>query len=111
VETPVVAFVPVPVRAEDPVLYSNANPDVEPPKAPVPSTLKPWRPDASTRGPAVDVTVASDGSVEKVRLVSGARLADMMLLSHIKAWRFEPAVRDGAPVRYQLRLEDPVVAP
>ena len=29
-------------------------------------------------------------------------LPDMMLLSAAKDWRFEPALKDGRPVRYRL---------
>jgi hypothetical protein len=44
-------------------------------------------------------------------MLSATRLADMMLLSHVKSWRFEPAMREGTPVRYRVMLNDPVVAP
>jgi hypothetical protein len=31
-------------------------------------------------------------------------MADMMLLSGAKLWRFSPAVKDGKPVRYRTTL-------
>jgi outer membrane biosynthesis protein TonB len=50
----------------------------------------------------MELVVASDGSVERVRLVSAPkRMADMMLLSGAKLWKFTPAVKDGVPVRYR----------
>jgi outer membrane biosynthesis protein TonB len=77
----------------------------------VPSLIRPWRVNQAEPGPSVEVTVARDGTVERVRMLSATRLADMMLLSHVKAWRFQPAVRAGEAVRYRVRLDDPVVAP
>jgi hypothetical protein len=105
--------VPAPViaRLEDATVYTSANADVAPPRSPSPSPLRPWRADSAEPGPSVEVTVASDGSVEKVRMLAAGRLSDMMILSHIKSWRFEPAQRDGEAVRYRILLADPVVAP
>jgi outer membrane biosynthesis protein TonB len=106
--------VPTPVitRLEDTtVVYTSANAEVAPPRSPSPTPLRPWRADSSLPGPSVEVTVASDGSVEKVRMFAVGRLSDMMILSHIKSWRFEPAQRDGEAVRYRILLADPLVAP
>ena len=42
------------------------------------------------------------GDVMHVRLIDGPRrMPDMMLLSGAKMWRFQPAVKDGDPVRYR----------
>ena len=55
--------------------------------------------------PEVELLVAANGEVESVKLVSGATTAvSGMRLSALKAWRFEPATRDGRPVRYRLRI-------
>ena len=35
---------------------------------------------------------------------SPARFHERMILSHIKAWTFRPAMKDGRPVRYRLRI-------
>jgi outer membrane biosynthesis protein TonB len=107
------AVVPVPVKAreDDNTVYTPADSDVSPPRSPVPSLIRPWRANQAEPGPSVEVTVARDGTVERVRMLSATRLADMMLLSHVKAWRFQPAVRAGEAVRYRVRLDDPVVAP
>jgi outer membrane biosynthesis protein TonB len=53
----------------------------------------------------MELVISTDGTVERVRLVSEPRrMADMMLLSGAKLWRFAPAVRDGVPVRYRTTL-------
>jgi len=92
----------------DYTVYSSADADVVPPTPPVASGIRPWRLKA---GPAVEVTVASDGTVEKVRVLGSTRMSDAMVLSHVKAWKFVPALRAGDPVRYRMLLDDPVVAP
>jgi len=92
----------------DYTVYSSADADVVPPTPPVASGIRPWRIKA---GPSVEVTVASDGTVEKVRVLGTTRMSDAMVLSHVKAWKFAPALRAGDPVRYRLLLDDPVVAP
>ena len=105
VATPVVA------KPEDTTVYTSANVDVAPPRSPSPSKLRPWRADTALPGPSVEVTVARDGSVEKVRMLAAQQLSDMMILSHVKSWQFEPAQRDGETVRYRILLADPLVAP
>jgi outer membrane biosynthesis protein TonB len=58
-------------------------------------------------GPVSEFELIIDraGRVERVRLTSAVnQLQDKMLLAAAKAWLFQPAVRDGQPVRYQLRL-------
>jgi hypothetical protein len=52
-----------------------------------------------------DLLVDRQGRVEQVLLASNpARFHERMLLSHIKAWTFQPAMKDGRPVRYRLRV-------
>ena len=49
----------------------------------------------------IELLVAADGTVETVKLVSSPRTVhDSMWLSAIKAWQFQPAMKDGRPVRY-----------
>jgi protein TonB len=49
----------------------------------------------------VELVVAADGTVETVKLVSSPRdVHDSMWLSAMKAWQFQPALRNGVPVRY-----------
>jgi TonB family protein len=53
----------------------------------------------------VEVTVGPTGDVEGIRLLSAAtRYQERMILSAIKAWQFEPATKEGTPVRYRLRV-------
>jgi hypothetical protein len=50
----------------------------------------------------IELIVAVDGSVESVRLMGKARsVHDAMFLSVAKAWQFQPALRNGVPVRYR----------
>ena len=86
-------------------IYSPADADVKPPVMIYPS-LPPTVFVAKDQDPTVinrmELVVAADGSVERVRLLNGpTRMPDMMLLSGAKLWKFTPAVKDGVPVRYR----------
>lgn len=100
--------VPAIPKIQDSTVYSSADTDVIPPTPPVVSGLRPWR---SKAGPSVEVIVGSNGTVEKVQVLGTTHMSDAMVLSHVKAWKFAPALRAGDPVRYRLLLDDPVVAP
>lgn len=51
---------------------------------------------------SMELVVSESGTVMQVRLVEGPRrMPDMMLLSGAKNWKFQPAVKDGEPVRYR----------
>jgi hypothetical protein len=55
--------------------------------------------------PLVELVVSPAGEVESAKLVSPpAAMMPVMMLSAIKAWRFDPAKRDGKPVRYRLAV-------
>jgi outer membrane biosynthesis protein TonB len=55
--------------------------------------------------PEVELVVSPTGEVESVRLVTEtAGVIPKMMLSAIKTWHFQPATRDGRPVRYRLRM-------
>jgi hypothetical protein len=88
----------------DITIYSGDDDDVRPPmmrspQLPAPLMLSGSRSDLVNR---MEILVAADGSVERVRLVgSAARMPDMMLLSGAKLWKFTPAMKDGDPVRYR----------
>lgn len=90
------------VSASDPV-YSKANADVTPPRQVYPAL--PAEPaTASLKGAltVVDLIVAPDGLVERVHLRTTPRTVhEFMLLSAVKAWRFQPALLDGRPVRFR----------
>jgi hypothetical protein len=85
------------------IVYTMTDTSVEPPQL-----VYPHLPRVPSGGPDVnsmEVVVAEDGSVERVRLISAARrMTDMMLLSGAKSWRFAPALRDGQPVRYRMTI-------
>jgi TonB family protein len=50
----------------------------------------------------LEIVVSPTGTVEHARLISTAnRYEDRMIVSAVKAWRFEPAMKDGRPVRYR----------
>ena len=50
----------------------------------------------------IELVIAPDGRVESVKLVGVPRdVHDSMLLSAAKAWEFEPARKNGVPVRYR----------
>jgi hypothetical protein len=43
--------------------------------------------------------------VEQVRLISTSnRFQDRMIVSAAKAWQFEPAMKNGQPVRYRTQI-------
>jgi len=86
-------------------IYSPSDVDVQPPVMIYPSLPPPMfiarNADAVVLN-RMELVVAADGSVERVRLVNGpTRMPDMMLLSGAKMWKFSPAVKDGVPVRYR----------
>ena len=92
------------------VVYSAADaPQVVPP-----TLLTPRRgtdPAAGRSGESraeVELLVSTAGEVESVKLVSGQTTTlSGMQVSAIKAWRFQPATREGLPVRYRLRMPLP----
>jgi outer membrane biosynthesis protein TonB len=50
----------------------------------------------------IELVVSSDGSVESVKLLKAPRnVHDSMFLSAAKAWQFQPALKEGLPVRYR----------
>ena len=54
----------------------------------------------------LELIVNERGSVDQVRLVSAtSRLNEKMLIAAAKAWLFDPARRDGLPVRYVVRIQ------
>jgi hypothetical protein len=102
--------VPEPIPVELPpavdlsIVYSQTDQTVEPPRLlsrPLPRRL----PSGGSDAPTVEVVIAPDGGVERVRLTSQPRrLVDVMELSAAKAWQFDPALKDGQPVRYRFEL-------
>ena len=83
--------------------YTNADEGIVPP-----SLLRPRLPRVPPSGtrlaelPHVDLLVTETGEVEWVRLwPADVGVHSAMMLSAIKNWRFEPARKNGLPVRYR----------
>jgi hypothetical protein len=92
-----------PVEFEARIVYSNADPEVEPAWLMRPQLPKVPPPGADTG--YFDVIVDEAGDVEFIDLVSPAhRYQDRMLVAAAKAWKFKPAMLDGQPVKYRLRI-------
>ncbi len=84
-------------------VYTSASADVMPPVSlnlPLTRELPPHlRREDLTR---IELLIAMDGTVEWVRLVGQPQTVhDTMWLSAVKAWQFQPALRNGIPVRYR----------
>jgi hypothetical protein len=105
--------VPAPVvRAADPIVYSSASLDVQPPviyspKLPPVPPADPYWQGTNT----MELLIDESGAVQQARLTSRPiRMPDMMLLSPAKTWKFHPALKNGQPVKYRLTMSW-VVAP
>jgi hypothetical protein len=95
-----------PTRAAPGRIYSDADPQV------APAVL--IRPHLPAQPPAdvpeeqigtLEFVVAESGAVEHVHLISPAnRFQERMLVAAAKTWQFQPAMRDGRPVRYRTRI-------
>ena len=94
-----------PVDLEDRV-YSSADAAVVPATLARQQMLPP--PIGVVQGVAplrIELVVSAEGTVERARfLVPPRRMPDMMLLSNAKTWTFNPALKDGRPVRSRVVL-------
>jgi hypothetical protein len=92
-------------------IYSSASSEVQPPVpiSPLPVTGR----DPNLESTAtIELVVDEQGNVARVRLISQpTRMQPMMLLSAAKAWTFRPALREGRPVKYRLRVIVPSSVP
>lgn len=101
--TAATAAEPVVAVAVDEHVYSSSDTDVVPPRALQALFPKnaPVGADPERLG-VVEFVVNQAGDVEVVALVRGPQdVLDGMVLPAIKAWRFDPATKDGRPVRYR----------
>ena len=88
---------------KDEVIYSVDSSAVVPPIGVRPKLARQLPPDFdSTRLGRVELIVGVDGSVESVKLLGPPRTVnDGLFLSVAKAWLFQPALKNGVPVRYR----------
>jgi hypothetical protein len=114
VETAAAPAKPVVIdRAISTAIYSEVDADVVPPIAvypQFPSPSEPKRQDAAR----FDIVINRAGHVESVKFRRApASIADALVLtmslSAAKAWRFQPAIRDGQAVRYRKAIWLPPV--
>lgn len=94
-------------------LYSANDADVDPPvmrRQHLPSSVLEPTAEAPDDWPFLELLIDISGAVEQVRLharqlAPGQTLyRHRMLLAAAKAWQFEPARRNGEPVRYVMRV-------
>ncbi len=104
-----VAVIPPPITSapghlEDGlVTYTAADTDVAPPR--LSRQQLPRQPEPGDDTGYFDVTVNESGDVDHVQLISPMRrFQERMLMAAAKAWKFKPALRDGQPVRYRIRI-------
>jgi len=97
----------LPEEPDPSIVYSQADLDVEPPRLHS-GDLPRWLPPGGLDVDTVEVVVSQEGGVERIKMISEPRrLIDMMALSAAKMWQFDPALKDGEPVRYRLVLPSP----
>jgi TonB family protein len=106
----VLAPAPSPVRTPPRLptgrVFTNGDPKV------IPAVLlRPHLPDQPPAGVpeeqvgTLEFVVTETGAVEHVHLVSPAnRYQERMLVAAAKTWQFQPATRDGHPVRFRTRI-------
>ena len=86
-------------------IYSVTDSGVEPPRlrsAEIPELLIAG---FERRTNEVELVISERGEVQQARMIKAPqRMPDIMLLSRAKELRFDPAMRDGVPVRYRLVL-------
>jgi protein TonB len=89
-----------------PAVYTSADTDVTP--AALLRTHLPSQPPTSVLPDDVgtlELTVTETGTVEHVKLISASsRYQERMLISAAKTWRFQPAMKNGRPVRFRARV-------
>jgi hypothetical protein len=89
--------------SSQPRVFSSADIEVRPPTLLRQQLPKEPAPGVDTG--YFDIIVSELGEVEQVKLISPRRLfQERMLVSAAKAWRFKPAVLNGGPVKYRVRV-------
>jgi hypothetical protein len=95
--------VPAAIREDDDTIYSVNSGAVVPPIGVRPKLARQLPPDFDpTRLGRVELIIGTDGLVESAKLLGPPRTVnDGLFLSVAKAWMFQPALRNGVPVRYR----------
>jgi TonB family protein len=65
-------------------------------------------PPENSKAPSVvvDLLINERGTVESVKLVTPPTdMRQRMLISALKAWQYQPALKDGRPVRFLHRVK------
>ena len=86
-------------------IYSATDSGVEPPKLLSAEIAEHLIAGFPTRTNSVEAIINERGNVERVRMLGPPqRIPDVMLLSRMKEWLFEPATKAGTAVKYRLIL-------
>jgi hypothetical protein len=87
------------------MVYTSGHADVRPPSLVRPALRAVEAGTAGDRVATLDLLLDEAGNVERVTMTPQAQTYhERMYLAHAKAWKFEPATRDGQPVRYRLTM-------
>jgi hypothetical protein len=100
---------PASIESDAQRIYGQDDSEVTPPRPIIHrllAGLRPSSPNVRLNALTIAVVVNADGSVDSVRgLVAPENISEVLLLtetlSAVKSWRFSPATRDGAPVKYR----------
>jgi len=91
------------VSAGGGAVFSAANPEVQAPVLVRPQLPKEPAPGDDTG--IFDMLIDENGDVAHVKLISPRRrFHDRMLVAAAKAWKFKPAMLNGHPVKYRIRI-------
>jgi hypothetical protein len=86
-------------------IYSVSDTGVEPPRLRSSEILEVLIKGFPSRENVIELVISEKGEVQQARMVEAPqRIPDVMLLSRAKELHFDPAMRNGVPVRYRLRL-------
>jgi hypothetical protein len=101
--------VPPPVLAAatlpDLRIYSASDDGVEPPRLRSAELLELLITGFEKRTNQVELIISERGEVQQARMIGPPqRMPDIMLLSRAKELQFDPAVKNGVPVRYRLKI-------
>jgi hypothetical protein len=87
----------------EPPVYSEDSEGIAPPVGVRPQLARELPPTVRREDlTPLELVIGTDGSIESARLVGAPKnVIDSMIVSVAKAWEFEPALKDGKPVKYR----------